>query len=68
MVWVALLAALWISSCLLVVALAHAAARADRPTRDHLSTLSAHGVWLAPSDPSRGPAAWVFADSPERRR
>jgi hypothetical protein len=49
MVWVALLTALWVTACVIVLALAHAAASGDRPTAEHLAR--AGGTWLAPQHP-----------------
>jgi hypothetical protein len=49
MVWVALLTALWVTACVVVVALAHAAASGDRPTAEHLARTPVPGGWLAPT-------------------
>lgn len=51
MVWLALLAALWISAFVLVIALAHVAARSDQPTAEHLARITPTHGWLAPQHP-----------------
>jgi hypothetical protein len=52
MVWIIALVAAWLGACVLLTALARAAARSDRPTADHLALLRSprlhHGLWLPP--------------------
>lgn len=48
MVWVALLTALWVTACVVVVALAHAAACGDRPTAEHVALTTLPSGWAAP--------------------
>jgi hypothetical protein len=48
MLWIVALAAAWLGACLMAFALASIAARADRPTADHLARMRRSGVWLPP--------------------
>jgi hypothetical protein len=48
MVWIVALAAAWLGGCLMALALTSIAARADRPTADHLARMRRPRVWLPP--------------------
>jgi hypothetical protein len=58
MVWIVALVTAWLGACLLLAALLIAAARADRPTAEHLARSAAARnlrVWpQAPRSPGRG--------------
>ncbi len=47
MVWIVALSAGWLGAFVLLLALASAAARSDRPTPDHLARMRPR-VWLPP--------------------
>jgi hypothetical protein len=48
MVWIVALAAAWLGAVVMVLALTSIAARADRPTPDHLARMRRPRVWLPP--------------------
>jgi hypothetical protein len=49
MVWIVALSACWLGAFLLLVALTTMAARADRPTAEHLARHPGPRRWLPPS-------------------
>jgi hypothetical protein len=49
MVWIVALLAGWLGAFVMLLALTAAAARADRPTPDHLSQMRRATLWLPPA-------------------
>jgi hypothetical protein len=55
MVWIVALSASWLGAFVLLVALTTMAARADRPTAEHLSRRPGRPLWLPPTPPHDAP-------------
>jgi hypothetical protein len=48
MVWIVALAVAWLGAFVMMLALTSIAARADRPTPDHLARIRRPRLWLPP--------------------
>jgi hypothetical protein len=57
MVWIVALSAGWVAAFVMLLALAAAASRADRPTADHLAQMRRATLWLPPVPDRERPLA-----------